>query len=860
MPEPSADLNLRSAQRDALSAVEHALTDERSDRLLVHMATGTGKSTLAVVLSYRLLAHAGVRRVLVLTDRLSAAEQLRRRFAEFHVGTSRPFNEEFRLAAGLSPRDAMANVVVATIQSAINSLGDQAPQGTVHSEPLRGSSDDDSAVQHRRDFDLIIVDEASRSIYGKWRAVLEFFDAPILGFTASTPDKRTNTLFAENLVYSYGVNEAVADAYLVGVDLYEIRSAVERTGTTDDPGDSEWGRGSVTSVLQAFRGALTTDIFPDRELVPKTLVLARDEAHARLIAEVVAAVFEAPPGFVEMVTGSHHDAPHVLERFTRSREPRIAVSVHLLSTNMNLSPVECLLIMRPIASEHYFDQLVGRLSQLPHPDDLRRVTPDAEAKTRVVIVDTVGVTREGQFAGGVSRRVNLLEGRQVSLRDLLETSLLESGEELVLLRGGGVPAAQATVTPTGSLRLEDGRQFRTPSSAAVAVLGHAANGWRKWARARDGMLLDTLRQQLLDRTADLAVGEEDPSADDVAADSNVERHLRLKQLRELAESGRPQQMPVKDLLKLWGAASRDLAITVQAEAELLNHGLVTFPDFRAVHLDDRVEVRLQADQGEPSTAEAPGDQQDARDVEEVGQESGLLVGNLPGALGGLESVKPTATVEAAITKMLLFDYSQLAVLSGPRKLVGAVTWRSIARARNANPGAELAAAIVPATEVAYNSQLDDILGVLQTEEFVFVRVANGDVAGIVTAVDVVGTFERMASPFFLIGQLDQALRALLNGRVDLDAALKLCDPDGSRGLNTYARFTMGDYQQVLANPDCWEQLAWPLDRKILTQRLQQICNMRNNLMHFNGEPLPADALSMLRNFIALLREYTAASG
>ena len=83
----------------------------------------------------------------------------------------------------------------------------------------------------------------------------------------------------------------------------------------------------------------------------------------------------------------------------------------------------------------------------------------------------------------------------------------------------------------------------------------------------------------------------------------------------------------------------------------------------------------------------------------------------------------------------------------------------------------------------------------------------------------------------------------------------VCDADGTRQIDGYSRLTMGDYQRVLENPEAWTALGWPLDRKVFSQYLRRICDIRNNIMHFNGDPLPDDMVTMLKNFLSLLREY-----
>ena len=124
-----------------------------------------------------------------------------------------------------------------------------------------------------------------------------------------------------------------------------------------------------------------------------------------------------------------------------------------------------------------------------------------------------------------------------------------------------------------------------------------------------------------------------------------------------------------------------------------------------------------------------------------------------------------------------------------------------------------------------------------------------------TLADVVEVYGQMASPFFMIGRIDQRLRRIIEATFPMKAIIALCDPDGERSLDGYDQLTIGDYQRILENPDCWDTLGWQLDRRLLSARLKEITQIRNNLMHFNNDPLPEDMVSTLQNFLDLLQEY-----
>ncbi|WP_063793778.1 CBS domain-containing protein [Streptomyces hirsutus] len=456
-----------------------------------------------------------------------------------------------------------------------------------------------------------------------------------------------------------------------------------------------------------------------------------------------------------------------------------------------------------------------------------------------------------------SRARYLLDGRRVTLTDLLGAGLLSEGEHLSFVRPRMGEKHEATVTSRGWIRLADGEEFRSPSKAALAAVGYGAfDGWSAW-QVDDGRFLTQLRQELLDRAAE----EADPSEPDEQRQTSLspgERHTRLKKARESAEAGSPFTLSVQELLGWWGATGRGL-VNEQIEADLANHSLVTSPEFDKVPLTATVHLVKAAEEdtedvaltGSPVTVPVPAGQSE----EEESRETGLTVGTLPSALGGVISVKPTATFEEVITLMVLHDFSQLPVLAGPHNLRGTVSWKSIARARHADPGAHLSQAVVDARDVRYDHDLIDVLPTLAEHDFVLVRDQRNAIAGIVTAADVAQAYGDLAGHFLLIGEMDRRLRKVIAGAFALPEVTKLCDPESER-ITSFGDMTVGDYKRVLENSELWEKLGWPLDRKVFIDRLDEIRRIRNNVMHFNSsDPLPKADVDKIRNLNKLLREY-----
>ncbi len=447
----------------------------------------------------------------------------------------------------------------------------------------------------------------------------------------------------------------------------------------------------------------------------------------------------------------------------------------------------------------------------------------------------------------------LIGGRRVTVLDLLQAGLLQAGAKLRFHRSRIGVAYDATVTEKGRIRLEpEGEEFRSPSRAAMVAAGmRAVDGWRAWLVVDQERFLDAVRQDLLDRTISKVAAATHQRNEDIKRQRVYER---LKQARRRAEAHDPERISVRELLKLWEAADRGDQVS-QIEADLANHGLLTSPSFRAVTLDTVVSLTTPSDEAERSATTGDTEIGDIRVVEnDEGDDDlnvRLTVGNLS-PLAGVESVGPNSPLEEATTKMLLNDYSQLAVLSGPRGLRGAVTWRSVAQAMQQKSVASVADAIDPQAEVVpYDRDLFQVLPILQQREFVFVQDETKAVKGIVTTADVAHRYGEMATPFFQLGELDQTLRWVVSRTADMETVQTIC----SRPIESFDQLTMGHCKRVLENKEVWERLGWPVDRSAFISRLEEIRLIRNQVMHFHPDPVPEDTVDKLRMFTSLLHRY-----
>src|SRR5690554_393119 len=432
MPPLNED-GLRKCQIKAITKLEESFKQDKP-RALVQMATGSGKTFTAITASYRLLREpVSANRILFLVDTKNLGEQAEQEFMTFVPNDdNRKFTELYtvqRLKSQYIPTDAQ--VYISTIQRMYSILKDEpldesleeqnpAEQFTKPKEPPPVIYNEKIPPEF---FDVIIIDECHRSIYNLWRQVLEYFDAYLVGLTA-TPDNRTYGFFRKNVVSEYDHEKAVADGVNVGHEVFVIETEKSTQGgtisakqqverrerqtrkkrwETQDEDEAYSAKqldrdivnpDQIRTVIKAFRDSLPT-IFPGRKEVPKTLIFAKTDSHADDIINTVREEFGEGNQFCKKITYRIAEDPKsVLAQFRNDYYPRIAVTVDMIATGTDVKPLECLLFMRDVKSRNYFEQMKGRGTRTLDKDSLQKVTPSAQsAKTHYVIVDAIGVTK-----------------------------------------------------------------------------------------------------------------------------------------------------------------------------------------------------------------------------------------------------------------------------------------------------------------------------------------------------------------------------------------------------------------------------------------------------------------------------------
>lgn len=432
---PLDETGFRKCQIKAINNLDTSFADNRP-KALVQMATGAGKTFTAITAAYRLLKYGRMNRILFLVDTKSLGEQAEREFLAYIPNDDpRNFSQLYgvrRLKNSYIPNDVQ--ICISTIQRMYSILkGEELDEGAEEvpfAEYVTAESKAPKEVVYNEKyppefFDCIIVDECHRSIYNVWSQVLSYFDAFIIGLTA-TPDKRTFAFFDENVVSEYPREQAIVDGVNVGEDIFLIETEVTKNGARlmkqlieyrdrlsrakrwqqmdedEDYSGTHKGRldkdivnpSQIRTVIRSFKENLFTTLFPRRKEVPKTLIFAKTDSHADDIIQIVREEFGEGNDFCKKITYSAENPESVLSSFRNDYYPRIAVTVDMIATGTDVKPIECLIFMRDVRSKNYFEQMKGRGTRTLGVDDLQKVTPSATGnKDHFVIVDAVGVTK-----------------------------------------------------------------------------------------------------------------------------------------------------------------------------------------------------------------------------------------------------------------------------------------------------------------------------------------------------------------------------------------------------------------------------------------------------------------------------------
>lgn len=387
---------LRDYQQNAIKAVEKGLEADRRSMLLA-MATGTGKTKLAIALLYRLLATKRFRRICFVVDRSALGEQAAGEFATTKIVSGKAFADIFGLKklADVTP-EAETKVHICTIQ------------GLVKRVLFAADSSEAPPVDQ---YDLMVVDECHRGYLldremsdaelsfrgqddyiSKYRRVLDYFDAVKIGLTA-TPALHTTEIFGDP-IFTYSYRDAVIDGYLIDheppirietalaragiifkkdeqIDLLNTRTGEINLAHAPDEIRFEVDQFNKQVVTPEFNRVVAEELakYIDPALPGKTLIFAATDAHADIVVTKFKDAFAAAYGeiddaAVKKITGSVDRVQTLIRSFRNDANPKIAVTVDLLTTGIDVPSITNLVFLRRVNSRILYEQMLGRATRL----------------------------------------------------------------------------------------------------------------------------------------------------------------------------------------------------------------------------------------------------------------------------------------------------------------------------------------------------------------------------------------------------------------------------------------------------------------------------------------------------------------
>jgi len=386
---------LRHYQESAIRAVEKALSAQQR-AMLVAMATGTGKTKLAIAMLYRLLSAKRFRRICFVVDRSALGDQTEGEFSTTKVVSGKTFAEIFGLKGlGDVAPDVETKVHICTIQGLVKRVLFAA---------------DTSEAPPVDQYDLMVIDECHRGYLldremsdaelsfrgqddyiSKYRRVLDYFDAVKVGLTA-TPALHTTEIFGDP-IFKYSYREAVIDGFLIDHEPpIRIETALARAGikfekdeelpllnTRTGEVDLAHAPDEIRFEVEAFNKQVITPEFNrvvaeelarhiDPALPGKTLIFAATDAHADIVVGAIKKAFaeaygEIDDAAVKKITGSVDRVKNLIRSFRNDANPQIVVTVDLLTTGIDVPKITNLVFLRRVNSRILYEQMIGRATR-----------------------------------------------------------------------------------------------------------------------------------------------------------------------------------------------------------------------------------------------------------------------------------------------------------------------------------------------------------------------------------------------------------------------------------------------------------------------------------------------------------------
>ena len=333
----------------------------------------------------------------------------------------------------------------------------------------------------------------------------------------------------------------------------------------------------------------------------------------------------------------------------------------------------------------------------------------------------------------------------------------------------------------------------------------------------------------------------------------------LIEIQKRVQAGEHPAVTVRVLLSwFWGSQRRGRWVASVIREALNALELITFPDFNYTFLDNSVAFFRPDKEAKETTPPLEVETPTAPELVTVEVLASLdptyRIERLGIATKAPVSINPDAPITEAVTVMLRHDFSQLPVMTNEREVKGVISWKSLGSRLAFGKSCEFVRdAMDRYSEISADDSLFQAISLLQQHDCVLVRDSAKKIVGILTAYDITLTFRQLAEPFLILGEIENHIRILIDGKFTKQELSSVRDPeDPSREVESVTNLSLGECVRLLENPKYWDRLGIPVHRATFIKDLDQVRNIRNDVMHFDPEGIGNDDLRRLREFVAFL--------
>jgi hypothetical protein len=316
--------------------------------------------------------------------------------------------------------------------------------------------------------------------------------------------------------------------------------------------------------------------------------------------------------------------------------------------------------------------------------------------------------------------------------------------------------------------------------------------------------------------------------------------------KQLKDGVKPKPVTARAFIGWFGAQRRSSWNVQHIRYNLKKHQLSTEPDFEYAYIDSYINIVRTHQKQNPNEQDVTTD---------VTKDPTYRIGKLASANNPPVSVKPDDPLSAATSLMILHDYSQLPVMTSEREVKGIISWTSIGSKLALGKECEFVRdCMIPAKTISSDTYIFSAVEEIIANQYVLIQDASRVICGIVTTSDLSLQFRQLGEPFLLLGEIENYIRRMIQEKYTIEDLRGACEsPDLGKKIESPADLTLGEYLNLLSNPQKWAKLKVKVNREVFTKKLEEIRQIRNDVMHFDPDGITEQDVKKLRDFVRFMQ-------